>query len=170
MIKLLLIFAPWLTIIQPDVVSHKDPQSVDVYVFLACECPISQKYVPILNSIYSTYKDTPGFNWTFVIPGRIKKSEVQTFIKEFDVQFPLEVDARTNTVKKLHASTTPQVIIVKDSIVYTGAIDNWFYELGKYRREATENYLIDALEAIRQGRGPTVSETEAVGCPIAIPK
>jgi hypothetical protein len=138
-----------------------------VNIFLACECPISQKYVPLLNSLYSMYKDDPRFSWSFVIPGKVKKSEIDGFIKEFDVRFPLVADRRAGKVKQLHASTTPQVIIVKDSIVYTGAIDNWFYGLGQYRREATEHYLVDALEALKQGRNPVVEKTEAIGCPIA---
>lgn len=160
-----MLFAPLFFLAVP-----KDVPAVSVYVFLACECPISQKYVPVLNSIYSTYKNTPSFKWTFVIPGKVKKSEIQDFISEYGVQFPLENDPRITTVKKLHASTTPEVIIVKDSVLYSGAIDNWFYELGKYRREATEKYLIDALEAIKDGREPLIKKTEAVGCPIAIPK
>jgi hypothetical protein len=144
---------------------HSNDSQPEVTVFLACECPISQKYVPLLNSIYSRYKE---FKWSFVVPGKVSKSDISGFAKEFDVRFPLTVDRKGSTVNRLHAGTTPQVIIVRDSVVYTGAIDNWFYELGKYRREATEHYLVDALEAIRQGNNPVVRETEAIGCPIAI--
>lgn len=158
MTQLLLIILPWLGIVAGP--SHP----VEVTVFIACECPISQKYVPVLNSMYSTYKE---FKWSFVVPGKVSKSEISSFEKEFDVHFPLVVDRKGSKVRQLHAGTTPQVIIVSDSVVYTGAIDNWFYELGRYRREATEHYLVDALEAIRQGRSPVVKETEAIGCPIA---
>lgn len=139
--------------------------TTEVNVFLACECPISQKYIPLLNSLYEEH---PEVKWTFVIPGKVTKGEIAAFIKEFDVRFPLVVDRRGNRVRQLHAGITPQVVIIKDSIVYTGAINNWFYGLGQYRREATEHYLVDALEALKQGRNPAVKETEAIGCPIAI--
>ena len=145
----------------------KDPKPVEVYVFLACECPISQKYVPVLNSIYATYKDAPGFSWSFVIPGKVKKSDLDDFIKEFNVQFPLR-GVGNATIKRLEADTTPQVVIIKDSVVYSGAIDNWFYELGKYRRDVTEHYLIDALEALKTGSIPAIRKTEAIGCPIGM--
>jgi hypothetical protein len=139
-----------------------------VNIFLACECPISQKYVPLLNSLYSKYKTDPAFKWKFIVPGKVSKTEISTFIREFDVQFPIEPDRRQIKVNELHAGTTPQVVIVTDSIVYSGAIDNWFFELGKYRRAATEHYLVDALESIKDGRLPAIRETEAIGCPIAI--
>lgn len=167
MTQLLLIIVPWLGVIQPGVEYPKHPQAIEVTVFLACECPISQKYIPLLNSVYSIYKESAGFKWSFVIPGKTRKSEINSFVQEFDVRFPLVADPRGSKVKQLHARTTPQVIIVKDSIVYTGAIDNWFYGLGQYRREATEHYLVDALEALSVGRAPAVRETEAIGCPIA---
>ena len=165
MISILLsLFLVW-----KDPSGHVGPKPVEVYIFLACECPISQKYVPVLNSIYATYKDAPGFEWSFVVPGKVKKSELSAFIKEFDIQFPLTVVGNP-TVKKLHADTTPQVIIVKDSVVYSGAIDNWFYELGRHRRDVTENYLVDALQALKVGGVPAVTKTEAIGCPIGMSK
>lgn len=152
-----------LTILSWFSVDH--PKPVEVTVFLACECPISQKYVPLLNSLYSNYKE---IKWSFVVPGKVSKSDISSFKKEFDVRFPLVVDRRGSKVKQLHAATTPQVIVVRDGIVYSGAIDNWFYELGKYRREATEHYLVDVLEALRKGVDPVIKETEAVGCPISM--
>jgi hypothetical protein len=105
----------------------------------------------------------------FIIPEKVSKKEIADFIKEFDVKFPLTLDKRRKHVKRLHAEITPQAILTQDgSIVYTGAIDNWFYDLGKYRREATEHYLVDALRALSEGQYPEVKETEAIGCPIAM--
>lgn len=156
MMTLFLLLLPWLNAVQSP--------PTEVNVFLACECPISQKYIPLLNSLY---KEHPEVEWRFIVPGKVSKQELSGFTREFGVEFPLVVDRRGSKVKKLHAVTTPQAIIVKGGIVYSGAIDNWFYGLGQYRREPTEHYLIDALTALSQGRDPAVKTTEAIGCPIA---
>jgi hypothetical protein len=140
----------------------------EIAVFLACECPISQKYVATLNELYKQYGSEPLLKWHFIVPGHVGNDEVQTFIKEYDVRFPLTQDRRMNMVESFHANVTPQVVIVDGkTILYSGAIDNWFYGLGQYRQVITENYLDDALTAILAGKKPSIQRTEAIGCPIA---
>ena len=53
---------------------------------------------------------------------------------------------------------------------YRGAIDNWFYELGGYRQDVTEDYLIDGIDAILAGSDPKKPSTLAVGCLIQMPR
>jgi hypothetical protein len=48
--------------------------------------------------------------------------------------------------------------------IYRGAIDNWFFALGKYRNETTEHYLENAIQAMLDSRLPEIRKTEAVGC------
>lgn len=66
----------------------------------------------------------------------------------------------------LKATVTPEVFLIDAAgqLQYQGAIDNWFYELGKYRLNTTEQYLIDALTALNNGEQPPVRQTEAIGC------
>jgi hypothetical protein len=49
-------------------------------------------------------------------------------------------------------------------LIYQGLLDNWAISLGKKRKHASEHYLADALEAIKNGNDPEVSFTKAVGC------
>jgi hypothetical protein len=143
-------------------------QPLQVAVFLACDCPISQKYVPILNEIYKTYKDRPGIEWSFVVPGKVKAREVREFVSEYQVEFPITHGAGSmRAVEDFHAETTPQVVIRSTRILYTGAIDNWYFDLGQYRQITTENYMTQALEAVLAGKEPPIKQTKAVGCPIA---
>src|SRR5689334_9045997 len=141
---------------------------VHVAVFLACDCPISQKYVPVLNEIYEKYRTYPALEWSFIVPGRVSKREVKSFIDEYDVRFPLRRDRSSGKeVTSSNAEVTPQVVMRSDHILYSGAIDNWFYELGQYRQVITEHYMTDALDQILAGGSPAIQQTKAVGCPIA---
>ena len=55
-------------------------------------------------------------------------------------------------------------MINNHEVIYRGAIDNWFYELGRYRLEITDHYLIDAINASLDGKKPALTKTEALGC------
>lgn len=148
-------------------VCAQKPERVQVAVFLAYDCPISQKYIPAINKLYKEYRATPGFEWFFVVPGKRDRRAYESFVKEYAVQFPLTHDPKLRLVRSFGATVTPEVVIRKQNIVYRGAIDNWFYELGKYRHNVTEQYLADALLAVVHGNLPAITETKAIGCPIA---
>ena len=138
-------------------------------MFIACECPISQKYIVTLNELYSQYSGQSQLRWRFIVPERVTKQELREFVKEYQVKFPIERDSRRHAiVQKFNADVTPQVVMLRENdVLYSGAIDNWFYGLGQYRQIITENYLKDALEAVLNGKTPSVKKTDAVGCPIA---
>jgi hypothetical protein len=139
-----------------------------VAVFLSCDCPISQKYIASLNAIYAEYGNKPGLEWHFIVPGKISKKELREFVKEYDVRFPIQADGEKQKItRSFNATVTPQVVIRENEILYSGAIDNWFYSLGQYRQVTTEHYLTDALDQVLRGEVPVVRITEAVGCPIA---
>jgi hypothetical protein len=141
-----------------------NPCNRSVIVFLGIDCPISQKYVSRLNQMFLHYGDT--IRWYGYVPQKISDTELATFIREYDVKFPLAIDRNLQSAKQFKASVTPEAFLFGDDgkIVYAGAIDNWFYELGKYRPAATEFYLEAALKAVLAHKNPTVSSTKAVGC------
>ena len=138
---------------------------VTVVIFLATDCPVSQKYIPALNQIHDQYADK-SVTIHAVIPGKISQDDLAIFRKEYGIKFALSPDRRYRFVKMLSATTTPEVIVVDKHLrtKYRGAIDNWFYELGGYRKEADELYLINALDALLNNQQPAVASTEAIGC------
>jgi len=141
-----------------------------VAVFLSSECPISQKYISVLNKIYKEYGNNPSLQWRFIITDDISSRNLRAFVEEFNVEFPVQKDDNKRTITRdFMASVTPQVVIKGKEILYSGAIDNWFFELGQYRQVVTENYFTDALDQVLDGRAPSIKETEPVGCPIAKP-
>lgn len=137
-----------------------------VVIFLGLECPVSQKYITKLNTIYSTHKDKQEIEWLFVIPEVVKKRQIKKFSKQYKVQFALKSDESNQRITLAYGATaTPEAFIEKDGkILYRGAIDNWFYELGRYRQVITKNYLIDALESVLRNQEPLIKETTPIGC------
>ncbi len=141
---------------------HKS--NVEVIIFLGSECPISQKYVNTLNKIYTDYH-VRGVALTAFFPEKIKNESLENFRAEYDVKFPCKLDKRMQKAKHLKASITPEVFVIKEGkVMYQGAIDDWFYELGKYRKEPTQPYLRNALDAVLNNEIVEVKKTEALGC------
>ena len=143
---------------------------VTVVIFLAIDCPISQKYIPVLNAIHKTYSGRDVKIHAFV-PGRIQKADLKKFEDEYGLAFTIAPDKKFRWVNMLSATTTPEVFVFDNQLAmkYRGAIDNWFYELGGYRKDATENYLIDSIEALLAGNTPEIEKTKPLGCIIQVP-
>jgi hypothetical protein len=144
--------------------------SLTVWVFLAVDCPISQKYISELRRIDSVYA-THKLRVRGIIPGKVNPNEVKTFVDEYAIKFPVSIDRDFTDVRRFHATITPEAILVgrRGQVLYQGAIDNWFFDLGKYRQRVTEHYLQDAIDEALQGKTPAVRKTEAVGCIIQTP-
>lgn len=138
-------------------------QDLNVLVFLGTECPICIKYTRTLNELA---KKNPDVTWIGVFNRWEDSSAVHTFIKEYNLPFHVVLDQRHDLIRSLDARITPEVFLInkKAQILYRGAIDNWFFNLGKRRSVITEHYLNDALEAIQAGNPITVKTTKPVGC------
>lgn len=137
-----------------------------VILFFGLECPICQKYVPELNRIYEEYSSRVDFE--VITPEKSEAKLISKFTSEYDVNFPINIDKNGRT-HSLNPAVTPEVFLFDSTgkLIYQGAIDNWFYELGKYRTEPSEFYLRNALESILAGKKPNVEKTEAIGCLIS---
>lgn len=139
---------------------------IEVTVFLGVDCPISQKYVTKLNSLYALYHQNPSIKWTFIVPEVLAKKEIKAFTKSYNINFPLLSDQPGLPITHhFEATVTPEVILRRHGkTMYRGAIDNWFYALGKYRNQVTEDYLGDAIQALLRNEQPAIKMTEPIGC------
>jgi hypothetical protein len=155
---------------QPSIPNEISRQTLPkVVIFISMDCPITLKYIPLLNQLHDMYKGKIVFYG--MIAGVSKSAEVERFINEYQIPFPVLSDKNYKWTKRLEASVTPEIFLmdVSNSIKYQGAIDNWFYDLGKYRQETTENYLTDAIQSLLAGDSIKIAKTEAIGCPIQVP-
>lgn len=134
-----------------------------VFVFIDPNCPISQKYIPRVNSLadeydLSVYGVQPN-------PG-IDNAEIIKFKEDYEFRFPVINDTNQKLTYYLNASVTPEVFLLDNSgtIIYSGAIDNWFFDLGRYRKAATIHYLKEALDSNYGTLFSVNNKTKAIGC------
>jgi len=141
----------------------KNHSRFHVLVFLATDCPISQDYIGVLNKIQSQYQ---AGSIQGILAEKISKKQLKRFQDAYQVKFLLSVDKDFSLVKQFNIHVTPEVVLLDsaENIQYRGAIDNWYYELGRHRQITTENYLVNAIEAVLKKKDVVVISTEPIGC------
>ena len=144
-----------------------------VLVFFATDCPICQRYVPILRGMADSISD---IKFILVFSKWETKEAIKTFAVDLNMDshmpnqathnITLLEDTENYLIKKLKATTTPEAFFYSKNhqLLYRGAIDNWFYALGRYRPQATEHYLQNAINQYLNNDKITISNTKAVGC------
>ena len=144
--------------------SGNTAEKLQVLLFMSPDCPICQKYMAKLNAIATDFSTEVTFQG--IIPGTPKSKEIRQFIKEYGIKFSVKQDKDNHFVKLYQPMVTPEVVLLNGhgDIKYQGAIDDWFYELGKYRHAPENLYLLDAIRSVLAGKDPEIRRTEAIGC------
>src|SRR5882724_4725857 len=141
------------------------PGKVVVLVFVRTDCPISNRYAPLLQEMSVKYGREAAF-W-LVFPDKNESPEsIRSYLQEFNYKLPALRDTKHSLVKKTGAKVTPEVAVFnsKRDLVYHGRIDDLYREFGKARRAATTHELADAIEAASKGVAPPSAAAEGVGC------
>ena len=153
---------------QHDHASMSSSQAPDkIIIFMAVDCPITQKYMGTIKELAVKYQ-SQKIAVVGYFPAGLSKKASREFRQEYQVPEIIQfIDDKKHVItNKYQATITPEVVLLdkNEQVIYQGSIDNWFFELGRYRLEITEHYLIDAIEASLQGKQPSVKKTEAIGC------
>jgi peroxiredoxin len=137
-----------------------------LFIFLSPECPICKNYTQALNALQQQYGKT--VTMTGIIPGRTYSNAiVNAFAQKHKTAFSLLIDTKKEISNYLNASITPEVVLLnsRGELVYRGAIDNSIKQLGGPKsRQATENYLEEAINKYLQHGSIAVKRVKAVGC------
>lgn len=136
-----------------------------VYLFLAHDCPIANRYAPEIKRIYNDYKSKGVAFCRVYIRSEEDKDDVVQHTKDFGYEFPACIDPDLKFVKVTGATVTPQAVVLgKDRrMLYRGRIDAQNVEHGKVR-EGYRRDLRLALDQILAGQPVEMPETAAVGC------
>jgi peroxiredoxin len=148
------------------------PASVTVYLFLSENCPICQSYTVTLKTLYGKYKSNAvTFVGVFSNYWSTLKS-VHAFGEKYSIPFQLITDPGGLLAKRMGATISPEVFVENNSgeLIYSGRIDNAFYELGKRKNTIISTELADVLEQLSTNKTVTVKKTEAVGCVLSLSK
>ena len=141
--------------------------ALKVYFFLATSCPISQQYTAYIRQFTIAAKEK-NIEVVLVFPKdkSHNRNEVNAFKEEYRLNAPAIIDRHSKLAAAMHASVTPEVFLTneRNEVLYHGAIDNWYYALGKSRIDITEHYLEDAISSALNNRSVVVPYVKPVGC------
>jgi peroxiredoxin/mono/diheme cytochrome c family protein len=139
-----------------------------VVAFLGVECPVNNAYLPRLAELHGAYS---GKGVAFVgINSNWQDSalKVQGHAEANKIPFPVLKDPANAIADAFSARRTPEVFVLdpERKIVYQGRIDDQV-GIGFKRPKATEQELVDALEAVLAGKKVAVAITAPPGCLIS---
>jgi hypothetical protein len=138
---------------------------VVVLMFVRTDCPISNRYAPLIRSLSERFKDKAGF-W-LVYPDAAETAEqIRAHVEEFQYSIPALRDVHHALVKRARATITPEVAVFDASgkLNYHGRIDNWYEDFGRSRQKPTTHELEDAIRNALEGKATVPDHADAVGC------
>ena len=139
-----------------------------VLVFIRTDCPISNRYAPLIQEMSVKYGQAATF-WLVFPDKNVTQEQIRKYEQEYAYKLPALRDPEHALVKKSRVNVTPEVGVFdrKGGLVYHGRIDNLYRDFGKARREATTHELADAIEAASKGVAPAATSANGIGCFIA---
>ena len=137
---------------------------VKVVVFMSPTCPICQYYTSDLIHYQSLFEGEQ-VEWKLVFPGKVGRKEIRTFMAYYNLDLPWKKDRRYKLTREAGVNRTPEVAVYQeDRLVYRGAIDNAWEDLGQQRGSITQYPLRKLLYIATNSKLGQLIETEAVGC------
>jgi peroxiredoxin len=153
---------------QVSVASLRGSQAT-VFVFLSCECPISNGYVPTLNELATKFSPQ-GVAFVGLNPnvGQSLK-EIDTHRREYRISFPVLKDAGAGVAERFGVKTCPEVCVLDAAgrVRYAGRIDDRYARRGGAASEVRQASLAIALEQLLAGKEIAEPRTTAIGCAIS---
>jgi len=141
------------------------PGKVLVFIFVRTDCPISNRYAPLIQEMNAKYASGAAFYLVF--PDKNESPEqIRAYLREYGYNLPALRDLEHALVKKSLVKVTPEAAVfnAKRDLVYRGRIDNLYQDFGKARRAATTHELADAIEAASKGVAPPATAVDGIGC------
>ena len=135
---------------------------VVVLLFVRTDCPISNRYAPLLQKLSEEFRGRAVF-W-LVYPDRAETaSQIKTHLQDYHYSIAALRDTDHALVRRAQATTTPEAAVFDSSglLLYHGRIDN------SQNPDAIEsNDLRNALDSSLAGKPVEKPEAKAFGCSI----
>ncbi len=138
-----------------------------VLIFVRTDCPISNRYAPLIQRISSEYGAKIGL-W-LVYPSRTASAEkIRQHEREYGYKLAALRDPQHALVTQAQVRVTPEAAVFDANrhLLYHGRIDDLYQDFGRARPAATTHELDDAIQAALSGKTPPPN-TPGVGCYIA---
>ena len=138
-----------------------------VLVFTGVDCPVSALYMARLADLALEY-EARGVVFLAIDSNAGETAErVAGHAQDHGVTFPVLMDPGGRVADLLLAGRTSEALVLDGGarLLYRGAIDDQ-YTQAAHKDAPTRKFLVEALEAVLDGRRPAVTATEVAGCPI----
>jgi len=158
-----------------DVTSLATPDAKYIAaIFLATDCPISNRYLPLLAHLAKQFAPQ-GVRLWLVYPN---PGDTVAAVRAHQAQYPAAsslpqlIAPDPRLLAQAHVHVTPEAAIFRAHAVMTqpvlwhGRIDDRYLSFGTQRPAATHHDLADALNAVLAGRQPAPPAAPPVGCAI----
>jgi hypothetical protein len=149
-----------------------------VLVFLASDCPISNRYLPELKRLNVEFAQKNVAFW-LVYPNYSETGKsVLEHLAGFGIPMPVLLKPSPELMGLTPATITPESAVLSTVVdkngkqtltsKYLGRIDNRYVEIGRERPAATENDLEQAIRAVLTHETVKKADGPPVGCGIVI--
>jgi len=138
-----------------------------VLIFVRTDCPISNRYAPLIQRISSEYGAKVAL-W-LVYPSTTSTAEkIRQHERDYGYKLPALRDPQHALVTQAQVQVTPEAAVFDGNhhLLYHGRIDDLYQDFGRARPAATTHELDDAIQAALSGKTPPPN-TPGVGCFIA---
>lgn len=144
------------------------PGKITVLLFVRSDCPISNRYAPLLQRLSDANAKHVKF-WLVYPDKKATATIIRRHLEEFHYTISALRDPEHALVKLAQATITPEAAVFnsRGNLIYHGRIDNWYEDASRARPSATTHELQDALQAAIGGKPAPVASASAVGCYIS---
>jgi thiol-disulfide isomerase/thioredoxin len=142
-----------------------------VLFFIATECPISNRYAPVINRLVADYASQRVIFYGVHSDPDIRASAVRQYAKDFSLNFPVLLDPTQLLAGNTGVTLTPTAVILSPDgeLLYRGRVDDRYLDYGKYRDTNIKPDLRLSLEATLAGRKIADPITKPLGCALPPP-
>jgi len=146
---------------------QRAPGKPVVLVFVRTDCPISNRYAPLIQRISSQYANKVAF-WLVYLGKTASADKIRQHQSEYGYRVPALRDPQHVLVAEAQVLVTPEAAVfdAHHRLVYHGRIDNFYEDVGRSRPAATTHELDEAIQAVLSGKTPPPN-SPGVGCFIA---
>ncbi len=153
---------------RPHTAQEVSKSKAAVFLFVAAECPISNRYAPEINRIVADYRAQSFVFYGVHSDPDLEREAARKHASEYGFQFPVLLDPLQTLAATFGVTLTPTVVVASPSgdLIYRGRIDNRYLDFGRYRNAGIASDLRLVLDAVSAGRVVTVPFTKSIGCAI----
>ena len=140
-----------------------------IVIFSCNTCPWVLAWEDRYNVIYKKYKDK-GVDMIAINSNQGTRNSVDSMLdmkkhaKKAKYEFSYTLDKESKIASAFGATKTPHVYLFnsEEKLVYRGAID----DNSRNPKKVEDNYLMDALDSMIEGKNISTVSTKALGCTI----